>query len=164
MIFSRSIGLCFLMGFLLVHGTVQAREACASPDVRLTLSARQIGVGVGYLWGHGTLSEGGQTYRFTVRGGGMLSLGGMTLSGQGCARNLARLQDFNGTYWTVGGTATIHHGTAGIVMENARGVDIHLHANTRGAQLSGQVSRLSFHLTAPSDHIPKGTTVASYVR
>ena len=140
----RHTGLLALASFLALHGTAQA--ACEATDARIELSAHHIAVGVGYMWGRGTLYDGTHAYPFTIRGGGMPSVGGMTLSGQGCVRNLARLQDFNGTYWSVGGTATIHHGTAGLVMENGRGVDINLVADTRGAFLSGQIARLSFRL------------------
>lgn len=143
---SRTIGLCFLMGSLPLYDKAQAQTHCAPTDAVMDISARQISAGVGYLWGHGTLSAGEHVYAFTVRGGGMPSIGSISLSGRGCVHNLGRVQDFNGTYWTLGGTLTVHHGTTGIVMENARGVDIDLHARTRGAQLSGQISRLSFHL------------------
>ena len=128
--------------------TAHAQAGCGDHDVRIELSARQVGVMVGYMWGRGILHDGPHAYPFTVHGGGMLSLGGARLSGQGCVRNLARIRDFNGTYWTVGGTATLGHGTAGIDMENARGVDIQFSGRSHGAQLSGQVSRLSFRLAA----------------
>ncbi|WP_231850412.1 hypothetical protein [Komagataeibacter medellinensis] len=125
-----------------------ARAACGEHDVRIELSARQVGVMVGYMWGRGVLHDGPHAYPFTVRGGGMLSLGGARMSGLGCVRNLARIRDFNGTYWTVGGTATLGRGTTGIDMENARGVDIQFAGRSHGAQLSGQVSRLYFRLAA----------------
>ncbi|MCE2579451.1 hypothetical protein NO263_02585 [Gluconacetobacter entanii] len=131
-----------------------AHAQCARSDAVIDMSAHQVGAGIGYLWGHGTLSDGAHSYRFTVRGGGALSLGGVSLSGRGCVRNLARVQDFNGTYWTVGGTATMNHGTAGIVMENGKGTDIDFHARTHGAQLSGQVSRLSFRLLETQPPVP----------
>ncbi|MBV1829189.1 hypothetical protein HNW77_03405 [Komagataeibacter sp. AV436] len=137
-------GLVALASSLALHGTAQA--TCAATDARIELSAHHVAVGVGYVWGQGTLYDGTHAYPFTIKGGGIPSVGGMALSGQGCVRNLGRLQDFNGTYWSVGGTATIHHGTAGLVMENGRGVDINLAARTRGALLSGQVARLSFRL------------------
>ncbi|GCE88713.1 hypothetical protein MSKU15_0314 [Komagataeibacter diospyri] len=142
----RHLGLLALAGFLASHGMARAQAGCADTDARIDMSAHQVGAGIGYLWGKGTLYDGTHTYPFTVRGGGAFSLGGIALSGQGCVRNLPRVRDFNGTYWTVGGTATLHHGTAGVVMENAHGVDINLKAKTRGAQVSGQVGRLSFHL------------------
>ncbi|POF62834.1 hypothetical protein [Novacetimonas maltaceti] len=147
MILPRPVHLSALMIPLLLGVTTRAQAQCTRADAVIDMSARQVGIGIGYLWGHGTLSDRTHVYRFTVRGGGALSLGGASLSGRGCVRNLARVQDFNGTYWTVGGTATLHRGTAGIVMENGRGIDIDFHARTRGAQLSGQVSRLSFRLT-----------------
>ncbi|MBL7232604.1 hypothetical protein [Komagataeibacter oboediens] len=149
MICFRHLGLLALAGFLASHGTAHAQTGCADTDAWIDMSAHQVGAGIGYLWGQGTLHDGTNHYRFRVRGGGALNIGGIALSGRGCVRNLARVQDFNGTYWTAGGSATIHHGTTGVVMENARGVDINLHAQTRGAQLSGQVGRLSFRLLDP---------------
>lgn len=146
---SRHISLYSLMMTLCLGNTALARAQCARPDIVMDMSAHQVSAGIGYLWGHGTLSDGAHVYRFTVRGGGAPGLGGMSMSGRGCVRNLARVQDFNGTYWTIGGTATLYRGTAGIVMENGRGIDIDFHGHTRGVQLSGQISRLSFRIVDP---------------
>ena len=144
----RHTGLVVLASSLVFHGTAQA--ACEATDARIELSAHHVAAGIGYVWGQGTLYDGTHAYPFTIRGGGMPSVGGMVMRAQGCVRNLGHLQDFNGTYWSVGGTATIHHGTAGLVMENARGVDINLVASTRGAFLSGQVARLSLRMKGGS--------------
>ncbi|MFT8711309.1 hypothetical protein [Komagataeibacter rhaeticus] len=137
-----------LLAVTTLSHTARAQAGCRAQDVRIELSARQVGLMVGYMWGRGVLHDGAHVYPFSVRGGGMLSLGGARVSGQGCVRNLARIRDFNGTYWTVGGTATLGHGATGIDMENARGVDIRFSGRSHGAQLSGQVSRLYFHLAA----------------
>ncbi|MCE2564531.1 hypothetical protein [Komagataeibacter sp. FNDCF1] len=138
----------FALGACVVSHPARAYAECGAGDARIDLSVRQVSFMVGYVWGRGVLHDGVHDYPFTVRGGGMLSLGGAGLSGQGCVHNLARVSDFNGTYWTIGGTATIGHGPVGIVMENARGVDIRFSGRSHGAQLSGQVSRLHFHMQA----------------
>ncbi|MDT8872853.1 hypothetical protein RAA17_21580 [Komagataeibacter rhaeticus] len=99
-----------LLAVTTLSHTARAQAGCRAQDVRIELSARQVGLMVGYMWGRGVLHDGAHVYPFSVRGGGMLSLGGARVSGQGCVRNLARIRDFNGTYWTVG--ARPHWGTA----------------------------------------------------
>lgn len=142
----RQVGLLSVTAILALSGTAKAHAVCKSTDPIIEFTARHIAIGFGYLWGHGTLYDGPHKYSLTIRGGGMPGVGGILLEGTGCVRNLARITNFNGTYWTVGGTATINHGTAGIVMENAQGVDIQINAKTKGAQLSGQIGRLCLHL------------------
>lgn len=128
-------------------GQAMAKTACdTASDGQIEISMKEVGAAIGYMWGHGTLTYGGQRYPISVKGGGALALGSATVTGSGCVRNLSRLVDFEGTYWTVGGDVAIGSGPAGIVMENAKGVDMSFSGNTHGAHLSGQISRLYFKI------------------
>lgn len=146
MSFFRS-GLVSLIAVLILSGQAMAKTACnTASDGQIEISMKEVGVAIGYMWGRGTLTYGGQRYPISVKGGGALALGGATVSGTGCIRNLSRLVDFEGTYWTVGGDIAVGSGPAGIVMENAKGVDISFSGHADGAHLSGQISRLYFKL------------------
>lgn len=146
MSFFRS-GIVSLFVVSALSGQVMAKTACnTASDGQIEITMQEVGVAIGYMWGRGTLTYGGQRYPISVKGGGAFALGSAKVTGTGCIRNLSRLVDFEGTYWTVGGDVAIGAGPAGIVMENAKGVDMSFSGHANGAHLSGQISRLYFKL------------------
>ena len=142
-------GLVSLIMASALAGQAMAKTACdTASDGQIEISMQEVGAAIGYMWGHGTLTYGGQRYPISVKGGGALALGSAKLTGTACVTNLSRLVDFEGTYWTIGGDIAAGNGPAGIVMENAKGVDISFSGHAKGVHLSGQVSRLYFKLDA----------------
>ncbi len=132
---------------LALSGQAMAKTACnTASDGQIELSMQEVGAAIGYMWGRGTLIYGGQRYPISVKGGGAFALGGAKVTGKGCIRNLSRLVDFEGTYWTIGGDIAVGGGPAGIVMENAKGVDMSFSGHANGVHLSGQISRLYFKI------------------
>ncbi|GEB37591.1 hypothetical protein GLI01_16260 [Gluconacetobacter liquefaciens] len=126
---------------------------CATPDPsamttgQVTFVMKEIGVGAGYTWGTGQLVYGGRSYDFTMSGGGLGSVGYSHIAGHGTVHNLARLQDFDGTYWAVQAEATMGRGVGSKLLENNHRVDINLTAATAsGARLSAEAMRITFHL------------------
>lgn len=65
----------------------------------------------------------------------------------GTVYNLYRLQDVEGTYWSVQGEATIGAGKGGAVMENNNGIHIKFTSSSSGARLAFSVERLTLRLT-----------------
>lgn len=129
---------------------------CATPDLaavttgQITFKLKEVGVGAGYTWGTGHLLYGGRAYDFTMSGGGLGSLGYSHIEGHGTVRNLARLRDFDGTYWAVQAEATMGRGLGSKLMENNHQVDIELTATTAGgARLSAEAMRITLHLLHP---------------
>ncbi|MBB2203838.1 hypothetical protein [Gluconacetobacter takamatsuzukensis] len=129
---------------------------CATPDPaamttgHVTFMMKEIGVGAGYTWGTGQLVYAGRSYDFTISGGGLGSVGYSHIQGHGTVRNLARLQDFDGTYWAVQAEATMGKGLGSKLMENNHQVDIDLTAATAsGARLSAEAMRITLHLRPP---------------
>ena len=146
MSFFRS-GIVSLIVASTISGQAMAKTACdTASDGQIEISMHEVGAAIGYMWGRGTLTYGGQRYPISVKGGGALALGSAKVTGTGCVRNLSRLVDFEGTYWTVGGDIAVGSGPAGIVMENAKGVDMSFSGQANGAHLSGQISRLYFKI------------------
>ncbi|MFT8676105.1 MAG: hypothetical protein ABF990_13605 [Acetobacter sp.] len=141
MSFVRFSAMALLLA-LPLSGQAIAAKPCSPDDGRLELSMHGVSIAVGYMWGRGTLSYAGRTYPVSIKGGGMLSFGSASFVGTGCVRNLGRLKDFNGTYWTIGGDVALGRGPVGIDMENARGVDIAFSGHAHGAHVAGQISRL----------------------
>src|SRR5215475_6193659 len=106
-----------------------ARAAAAAdkddkPVGTIQLKEGSVGVGVGYSWGKGVLTFRGKRYRFKIDGLTAGELSGATINARGEVYHLKKLEDFNGTYTSVGAGATAAGGFDVEVMRNANGVEI----------------------------------------
>ena len=104
-------------------------------DATLKLTEGSVAAGIGWSWGHGTLTYKGKSYRVKVDG---LSIGevGMTdVKAKGNIYNLKSLDDFNGVYAAGGAGATAGKGKGAAALTNANGVSILLTSVTKGASL-----------------------------
>src|SRR5262249_38599245 len=122
----------------LVGGADAAEKKAAKPkpDATLTLTAKQVSAGVGYSWGSGTLTYKGKSYPVVVDGLTVVSAGVSSISAKGSVTHLGKLEDFDGNYTALAGGATVGGGTGGVVMQNQNGVEISVHATTRGVSLT----------------------------
>jgi hypothetical protein len=102
--------------------------------VRLNIVKAGFIVGAG--GGSGVLHYHGRTYRLTVGGIGLGSLGIAAADLVGTASNLHRPQDIAGTYGAAGAGATFVAGGQVATLQNEKGVVLQL----RGGQVGFQVS------------------------
>jgi hypothetical protein len=102
--------------------------------VRLNIVKAGFIVGAG--GGSGVLHYHGRTYRLTVGGIGLGSLGVAAADLVGTASNLHRPQDIAGTYGAAGAGATFIGGAQVATLQNEKGVVLQL----RGGQVGFQVS------------------------
>lgn len=112
--------------------------------ISFTLSAADLGAGVS--WGKGVLTFEGRDYPFSVHGGSGAAIGFSKTHAVGTVYNLYRIQDIEGTYWSVQGEATVGAGTGGAVMENNSGIYIKFTSRSSGARLAFSVERLTLKL------------------
>lgn len=112
----------------------------------LDFELREVGGGLGYEWGKGTLHFGGKDHPFEIGGGGIASLGYVAIKGTGTVKNLTRLDQFDGTYWTVKADAAAGSGAGAAVLENQYGVQISLVMQVKGAHVGASIMRLRFRL------------------
>ena len=109
-------------------------QAQSTGRVQLTITKAGFIVGVG--GGSGTLTFHGKTYRLTVGGVGIGSLGIATVSLHGTARNLRSPADIAGTYGAAGAGATFVGGGQVATLQNANGVVLQLSGMQVGFQVS----------------------------
>jgi hypothetical protein len=102
--------------------------------VRLNIVKAGFIVGAG--GGSGVLHHHGRTYRLTVGGIGLGSLGVAAADLAGTASNLHRPQDIAGTYGAAGAGVTFVGGGQVATLQNEKGVVLQL----RGGQVGFQVS------------------------
>jgi hypothetical protein len=135
-----------LIQVLLLIGTV----SCASspptppgkPDHRdatpatlsgtVKLSGGLVAVGVGYRWGHGTLSYQGNSLDFCIHGLSVGDVGAASLNARGNVYNLDSAEDFAGKYFAISGGFTIARGESLTLLKNQRGVMLELESLDTG--------------------------------
>lgn len=123
-------------------------SAAAQPaeESALSFTLKEVGGGLGYEWGKGVLHHNGRDYAFEIGGGGIASIGYISVKGTGVVKDLERLDQFDGTYWTVKADAAIGSGVGAAVLENQYGVKLDLRMTTKGAHVGASVMRLRFRL------------------
>lgn len=104
-------------------------------DAVLKLTEGSVAAGIGWSWGHGTLTYMGKSYRVKVEGLTVGEVGMTNAKAKGNVYNLKKLEDFNGVYAAGGAGATAGKGRGAGALTNASGVSILLTSITKGASL-----------------------------
>ena len=118
----------------------------ASTDGTITIHAKSADLGVGWTWGDGTLRWHGHTHRFTVKGLQVAAVGFSSVDAHGVVHDLKSLHDFDGTYASSTGEATLNKGIEGEALVNGNGVRIEVNGTTKGARLSGSADGIELKL------------------
>jgi hypothetical protein len=117
--------------------------AMAQSTGTLDLSEGSVAVGIGFSWGHGTLTYQGKQYRVKVEGLSVGELGLDRATASGKVSNLKKLADFNGNYTGGGAGATVGGGASASILKNQNGVVLELKSTTQGASLKLAASGLN---------------------
>jgi hypothetical protein len=124
------ITLMAVAGFLALGSPASAQNTGT-----IDLSEGSVAVGIGFSWGHGTLTYQGKQYRVKVEGLSVGEVGLDRATASGKVSNLTKLADFNGNYTGGGAGATLAGGASTSIMRNQNGVVIELRSTTQGASL-----------------------------
>jgi len=127
--YKKTLGLAIL-GTMLLLG--QVAGAAEQPDARVKLTGKSVAAGVGFSWGSGVLTYQGKDYPFSVSGlsAGNIGAGSADLTGD--VFNLKTVDDFNGTFTSVGAGATVAGGGGAMSMRNQNGVVMNVVGTTKG--------------------------------
>jgi hypothetical protein len=114
-------------------------EANSTPDATVKLSGGEVALGIGYSWGHGTVTYDGMPHPFNISGLSIVNVGATSVSAVGDVYHLKKLQDFAGTYAAFSAGATFGGGGSITWLRNENGVVIKLTSTTEGLnfKLSG---------------------------
>jgi len=118
--------------------------ADAQPDGTVNLKGGSIAAGISYTWGHGELSYGGDSHRFTISGVSIVDVGATNITASGDVYNLKTLSDFAGNYVALSAGLTIAGGGSAVYLKNEHGVVIRLLATDVG---------LKFNFAADGVHV-----------
>jgi hypothetical protein len=130
--------LCATVGAaaLAADGNGTEAPAAENPDATVEFSGGTIAAGVGYVWGHGSLTFQGEKHDFKLSGLSIVDVGAAHLTGSGMVYNLKDLSDFNGTYTAAAAGITIAGGGSAAVLRNQHGVVIKLISTTEGLRFN----------------------------
>ena len=113
-----------------------------TPDATITLSEGSVAAGIGWSWGHGTLSFQGQTYRVKIDGLAVAEVGITKAVASGTVYNLKNIDDLDGVYAAAGAEGTAGKGMGVSSLRNDKGVVINLKSETKGANIKVAASGL----------------------
>ncbi len=94
-----------------------------------------VALGVGAVWGTGTVNYNGRNYNIKVGGFDLIDAGFAKSIGTGVVQNLESIEQIEGTYSIVNPGFAVIGGAGGWSMENDRGVLIGIHNYEIGARL-----------------------------
>ena len=106
-----------------------------TPDATLRLSEGTVAAGIGWNWGHGTLTYMGKQYRVKISGLSVAEVGITKAEASGHVYNLKSIEDFNGVYAAAGTEGTAGKGAGVSSLRNSKGVVINLKSETKGANI-----------------------------
>jgi hypothetical protein len=107
-----------------------------APDATFKLQGGSVAAGIGFVWGHGTVSYQGIDHKFGIHGVSVVDVGGAKISASGVVMHMDKLSDFAGTYvaWSAG--FTVAAGGSAVYMKNEHGVVIKLLSKTEGLRFN----------------------------
>ncbi|MBM4273642.1 MAG: hypothetical protein FJ134_04150 [Deltaproteobacteria bacterium] len=106
------------------------------PLGRVTVELTDVGIGIGFSTGWGSVRFHGKNHYFTVQGLSVGDVGISKVSAVGHVYNMRDIRDFPGTYVAAGAGLTLAGGIGGITMRNQRGVIINLQSVQAGISLN----------------------------
>jgi hypothetical protein len=129
-------GKFFVAALVVLAALVGASTKSFAQTGHVRLHVVKAGFIVGVGGGSGTLTYEGRTYRLSVGGIGIGSLGVAGVDLSGTASNLRRPSDIVGTYGAAGGGGAFVAGAQVVTLQNERGVVLRLSGPQVGFQVS----------------------------
>jgi hypothetical protein len=105
-------------------------------DATVKMTGGLVAVGMGYGWGHGTISYQGTDQTFCVHGLSLGEVAAASLKAEGLVFNLNSLKDFSGRYYAVSVGVALAHGESAAMLKNERGVMMQLETKVRGLRFN----------------------------
>jgi len=127
------VSLAAILLFSLAAVSVAADKK--TPDATVKLSEGSVAVGIGWSWGHGTLTYKGKDYKFKVEGLSVGEVGVTKAEATGNVYDLKKLEDFDGIYGAASAGIAVQEGKGATAVINPKGVQIVLTSITKGATL-----------------------------
>jgi hypothetical protein len=127
---------------MLVALPTQSRAQTGTVNIKIVKAGFIVGVG----GGSGTLTFNGKSYRLSIGGVGVGTIGVATVNLAGTARNLRNAADIAGTYGATSASIAIVGGGKVATLKNEKGVVLELHGVQLGLEASLSLSGMTIAL------------------
>src|SRR5215471_3973442 len=142
---AMTFGAAILEGALIMAAaSTEPRAQTGSGTVRIQIVKAGFIVGVG--GGSGTLTFNGQSYRLSIGGVSVGTIGVATVNLEGTARNLRTAADIAGTYGATSASLAIVGGAKVATLKNEKGVVLEVHGVQLGLEASLSLSGMTIAL------------------
>lgn len=145
-VFVCAVSLALAIGLLATAPAFAKPKKGPAPSGSVRIEKTSVGLGIGGTWGGGTLTYKGKKYPFEVDGLDVGGIGFSKTSLNGSVYNLKNLADFNGTYASVGASATVGGGGSVSTMQNQNGVKIRMGGTSEGLRFKAGMDGLKLQL------------------
>jgi hypothetical protein len=140
---SMKFGVAILAGALmLVAASTQSRAQTGTVHIQIVKAGFIVGVG----GGSGTLTYKGKSYRLSIGGVSVGTIGVATVNLVGTARNLRTPADIAGTYGATSASLAIVGGGKVARLQNEKGVVLEVHGVQLGLEVSLSLSGMTIAL------------------
>ena len=142
----RAIKFCsaILVAAVILAGAGPSQSYADTGSVRLKVT--KVGFIVGVGGGSGVLHFRGHSYRLSVGGVGIGTIGAAGADLVGTARNLRTAADIAGTYTAASASVAVAGGAKAVTLQNSNGVVLTLHGRQVGFEASLSLSGLTISL------------------
>ena len=127
---------------IMVAASTESRAQTGTVRIQIVKAGFIVGVG----GGSGTLTFNGKSYRLSVGGVSLGTIGVATVNLQGTARNLRTAADIAGTYGAASASLAIVGGAKVAKLKNEKGVVLELHGVQLGLEASLSLSGMTIAL------------------
>jgi len=127
---------------MLVSVSTQSRAQTGTVNIKIVKAGFIVGVG----GGSGTLTFNGKSYRLSIGGVSVGTIGVATVNLVGTARNLRTAADIAGTYAAASASVAIVGGGKVAKLQNEKGVILELHGVQLGLEASLSLSGMTIAL------------------
>jgi hypothetical protein len=136
-------GAAVLAGALmLVTASTQSRAQTGTVHIQIVKAGFIVGVG----GGSGTLTYNGKSYRLSIGGVSVGTIGVATVNLTGAARNLRTAADIAGIYGAASASLAVVGGGKVAKLQNEKGVVLEVHGVERGLEASLSLSGMTIAL------------------
>ncbi len=129
-IWKWAIGLSLLGALSVAYAAAEPQ-----PSGSVDIASKSVAVGVGAVWGDGTLHFQGRNHKFSLQGLTIVDVGVSTITTAGEVFNLKNPADFAGNYVAGAAGLAVAGGANDVIMRNDHGVVLRLHGVEKGVRL-----------------------------
>ena len=131
-----AISLSLSLGCKSSIATETPDTAVISFDASVQMTGTTVAAGIGYGWGHGTITYHGTEHAFCVHGVSVGDVGIAHIHAEGLVFHMNHLHDFPGRYYAGSIGVAVIGGESTVLLKNRNGVTLQLESKENGLRFN----------------------------